>query len=131
MRDVLEQAKLASDLVLVLTAPMDQPSGVLPIARLCDGVIVLAQRSMKTDQAEEIVDLLSTTGTPLLGTVLVPAASLEQGPTGTEQRPTGAEQGFAGLAPRASGRAPTGMGGIRMRVPPSRRESNRRRDQCL
>ena len=93
MRDVLEQAKARGDLVLVLTAPMDQPSCVLPLARLCDGVILLAhERSMKADQAEEIVDLLSTSGTPLLGTVLVPAGSAEHGLMG-------AGLGFEGLVP--------------------------------
>jgi polysaccharide biosynthesis transport protein len=103
MQDVLEEAKARGDLVLVLTGALDQPSGVLPLARLCDGVIVLAQRSMKADQAREIVDLLSMTGVPLLGTVLIPADCAEEGSTG-------ARQDFAGLAPRAERASVNGNG---------------------
>jgi polysaccharide biosynthesis transport protein len=100
MREVLEQAKARGDLVLVLTAPLDEPSAVLPLARLCDGAIVLAGRSTKADRAREIVELLSTTGAHLLGTVLV-----------SEQSATGAGQGSAGLAPRAARASANGNGG--------------------
>jgi tyrosine-protein kinase len=94
MRDVLEQAEARGDLVLVTTAPLDRPSGVLPVAGLCAGVIVLAhEQSTRAEQAQEIADLLRTTDAPLLGTVLVPERSVEQGSTSGE--------GFAGLVPRS------------------------------
>ncbi len=84
MKAVLEEAKDRGDLVLVLTAPLDQPSCVLPLARLCDGVILVAhERCVKADQAQEIVALLSTTRARLLGTVLVPAGLSEPGLMGT------------------------------------------------
>ena len=71
MRDVLEQAKARGDLVLVTTAPLDHPGGMLPLARLCDGVIVLAhEQSTRAEQAQGIVELLRTTDAPLLGTML-------------------------------------------------------------
>jgi capsular polysaccharide biosynthesis protein len=94
MRDVLDQAEARGDLVLVTTAPLDHPSGVLPLARLCDGVIVLAhEQSTRAEQAQGIVELLRTTDAPLLGTVLVPERSVEQSST--------SGQGFAGLVPRS------------------------------
>jgi polysaccharide biosynthesis transport protein len=104
MGEVLEEAKARGDFVLVLTGPLDQPSGVLPLARLCDGVIVLAERSMKADRAQGIVELLSTTRVPLLGTVLVPEGYAEESPTGPRQD-------FAGLAPRAERASVNGNGG--------------------
>lgn len=104
MRDVLEEAKARGDLVLVLTGPLDQPSGVLPLVRLCDGVIVLARRSMKADQAQEIVDLLGATRAPLLGTVLVPDIY-------AEESSTGARQDFAGLGRRTEKSSTNGNGG--------------------
>jgi capsular polysaccharide biosynthesis protein/MinD-like ATPase involved in chromosome partitioning or flagellar assembly len=85
MRDVLEEAKERSDLVLVLTGPLNQPSGVLPLACLCDGVIVLTQRSIRTDRAQEIVDLLGAAGAPLLGTVLVSGGYAEESSTGEKR----------------------------------------------
>ncbi len=104
MREVLEEAKARGDFVLVLTGPLDQPSGVLPLARLCDGTIMLAERSMKADRAQDIVELLSTTGVPLLGTVLVPDGYTEEGSTGPRQD-------FAGLAPRPERASVNGNGG--------------------
>jgi polysaccharide biosynthesis transport protein len=103
MREALEEAKTRGDFVLVLTGSLDRPSGVLPLARLCDGAIVLAERSMKADRAQEIVELLSTTGVPLLGTVLVPEGYAEEGSTGPRQD-------FAGLAPRAERTSVNGNG---------------------
>ncbi len=93
MQDVLEEAKARGDLVLVLTAPLDEPSCVLPLARLCDGVILLAhERSTKAEQAHAIVELLSATEAPLLGTVLVSAGA-------AGQRRAGALGDFARLVP--------------------------------
>jgi len=93
MREVLERAKARGDLVLLTTAPLDQPSGVLPLARLCDGVIVLAnEQSTRVEQAQGIADLLGATDAPLLGTVVVPEGTAEQSST--------SGQGFAGLIPR-------------------------------
>jgi succinoglycan biosynthesis transport protein ExoP len=94
MREVLEQAEARGDLVLLTTAPLDQPSGVLPLARLCDGVIVLAHgQSTSAEQAQRIVNLLDATDASLLGTVLVPEGSAEQSSM--------SGQGFAGLVPRS------------------------------
>jgi len=93
MRDLLEQAKARGDLVLVTTAPLDHPGGVLPVAGLCAGVILLAHaQATRAEQAREIVELLRTADARLLGTVLVPERCIEQGSTGG--------QGFAGLVPR-------------------------------
>ena len=62
MRDVLAQAAERNDIVLVLTCPLDRPSGALPLARLCDGAIVLARpRSLHAQQAQEISGLLAGT----------------------------------------------------------------------
>jgi Mrp family chromosome partitioning ATPase len=73
MRDVLAQAAERNDVVLVLSCPLDRPSGVLPLARLCDGAIVLArQRSLHVEQAHAIRDLLAGTRARMLGTVLLP-----------------------------------------------------------
>lgn len=92
MREVLEQAQARGDVVLIATEPLDQPSGVLPLARLCDGVIVLAhERAVRVEQAHRIAELLNSSGAPLLGTVLVPGDSGQQNAGG---------QSFAGLVPR-------------------------------
>jgi capsular polysaccharide biosynthesis protein len=88
MRDVLDEARERGDLVLVLTGPLSRPSGVLPLARLCDGAIVLAETSMRVDQAEQTAQLLASTGTRLLGTVLIEPDSAEQ-TTSSEQLMTG------------------------------------------
>jgi capsular polysaccharide biosynthesis protein len=81
MRDVLAQAAERNDVVLVLSCPFDRPSGVLPLARLCDGAIVLArQRSLHVEQARGIADLLAGTRARMLGAVLLPADFAEVGP---------------------------------------------------
>jgi capsular polysaccharide biosynthesis protein len=105
MREVLADAKARGDLVLVTAAPMDHPSGVLPLARLSDGIILVAdRRSTKADQAAEIVELLSQIHTPLLGAALVAVGS-------PEQSTTDAERGFAGLVPPTRREISNGNGG--------------------
>ena len=83
MREVLERAKARGDFVLVQTAPLAEPSGVLPLARMCDGIIVLVrQRSMRAERARGIAELLGATKVPLLGTIVVPADSPGRSATG-------------------------------------------------
>jgi hypothetical protein len=77
---------------------------VLPLAPLCDGVIVLAdERSTKVDQAQGIVELLSSAGRSLLGTVLVAGGSAGQGWPGDGE-------GFAGAFPRSMEKSVNGSG---------------------
>lgn len=73
MRDVLAQAAERNDIVLVLSCPFDRPSGVLPLARLCDGAIVLARRrTVHVGEAHSIAELLRGTRARMLGVVLLP-----------------------------------------------------------
>lgn len=94
MRDVIERAQAHADLVLVATAPLDRPSGVLPLVRLCAGVIIVAhERAIRAEQAHRIAELLRSAPASLLGTVLVRGGSAKQQPARSES--------FAGLVPRA------------------------------
>ena len=94
MAGVFDEAKVRADVVLVLTAALERASGFLPLASICDGVILLAsERSVTVERAQRIVNLLGGVGTPLLGTVLVPG--------GRRERPSGAAQGLATLVPHA------------------------------
>jgi capsular polysaccharide biosynthesis protein len=100
MREVLEQAKLRGDLVLVSTAPLERPSAMLPLARVCDGIIVLAQEgSMKAEQAQGIASRLAETDASLLGTVILPA-----------QPSAASAPGFSGLIARNGGTSANGNG---------------------
>jgi polysaccharide biosynthesis transport protein len=90
LQDVLAEAKERGDLVLVATATLDQPSCVLPLARLCDGVIVVAlEGSINADDAREIVSLLSATGIQILGIVLDQGVSSAQDASSSGHRESG------------------------------------------
>jgi Mrp family chromosome partitioning ATPase len=53
---------------------------VLPLARLCDGAIVIARpRSLRAEQAGEIADMFAGTRARMLGVVLMPADYSELG----------------------------------------------------
>jgi Mrp family chromosome partitioning ATPase len=71
----IDQARDRADIVLVQAPPLDRPGATMPVARLCDGIIVVGRpRSIKAARARAIMDLLSATPTPILGIVLDPAS---------------------------------------------------------
>jgi Mrp family chromosome partitioning ATPase len=70
LRAVIEEARTRADVVLVRSAPIDSASRFLPLARLCDGILLVSRpRSLRPARAAQLSALIALSA-PLVGVVL-------------------------------------------------------------
>jgi protein-tyrosine kinase len=81
MDALLEQARSAYDLVVIDTPPLTVVSDAFPLLRKVDGVVIVGWVGhSRRDAAEQLHELLMSSGAPLLG--IVANGSKSSGPGG-------------------------------------------------